>query len=354
MAPFPDDRSAPGPDDHPTSPGLLPDEPPPFRLGSVSVARIPLRVERAPDYPPDLVPRPFPRDRYWVHAGLLLLTLGTTTVVGAGHYAAYLMDFRAETVEPSWGLLAGGLWYSLTIMVILGAHEMGHYLACRFYGINATLPFFIPVPPPVLTGTLGAFIRIRQPVRSKRVLFDIGVAGPLAGFVFAVPALVIGLAQSRVAALPADFSGLSLGEPLLFKGAAWIMWGTIPEGYSLNLHPMGFAAWFGLLATALNLFPIGQLDGGHISYAVFGRRSSFITLGAIAIAVVLTFVSMSWVVWTLMLLAMLYFFGPHHPPTVDEHVPLDRARLALAAIALLIFVLSFTPAPIEPLDLVQR
>jgi len=355
LAPFPDDRPAPGPDDHhPASPGLVPDEPPPFRLGSVSVARIPLRVERAAGYPPGLVPGTFPRDRYWLHAALLLLTFGTTTLVGAGHYAAYLMDFKEGPLQPTWGLLVGGLWYSLTIMAILGAHEMGHYLACRYYRINATLPFFIPVPPPVLTGTLGAFIKIRQPVRSKRVLFDIGVAGPLAGFVFAVPALVIGLSLSRVAALPPDFSGLSLGEPLLFKGAAWIMWGTIPEGYSLNLHPMGFAAWFGLLATALNLFPIGQLDGGHISYAVLGRRSSFVTLGAVSVAVLLTFVSMSWLVWTLMLVAMLFFFGPHHPPTVDEHVPLDRARLALAAVALLVFVLSFTPAPIEVLDLVQR
>ncbi len=354
---LPDNRSVPGAADGEAAPAPerpFPDEPPPFRLGSVSVARIPLRVERAGDYPPGLVPGAYPRDRYWLHALLLLLTFGTTTLVGAGHYASYLMDFRDAPLRPGWGLLVGGLWYSLSIMAILGAHEMGHYLACRYYGINATLPFFIPVPPPVLTGTLGAFIRIRQPIRSKRVLFDIGIAGPLAGFVVAVPALILGLSMSRVAALPPDFSGLSLGEPLLFKGAAWVMWGTIPEGYSLNLHPMGFAAWFGLLATALNLFPIGQLDGGHISYAVLGRRSSFITLGAIGAAVVLTFLSMSWLVWTLMLLAMLYFFGPHHPPTLDEHVPLDRVRLALALVALLVFVLSFTPAPIEPLDLVQR
>ena len=323
-------------------------------MGSVSVARIPLRVERAGEYPPGLVPGPVPRDRHWVHVGLLLLTFATTTLVGAGHYASYLMDFRSAPLQPSWGLLVGGLWYSVTIMLILGAHELGHYFACVYYRINASLPFFIPVPPPVLTGTLGAFIRIRQPVRSKRVLFDIGIAGPLAGFALAVPALLVGLSLSRVAALPSDFSGLSLGEPLLFKGAAWVLWGTIPEGYSLNLHPMAFAAWFGLLATALNLFPIGQLDGGHISYAVLGRRSSFITLGAIGAAVVLTFVSMSWLVWTLMLLAMLFFFGPHHPPTLDEHVPLDRTRLVLAAVALAVFVLSFTPAPIEPLDLLQR
>jgi len=333
----------------------VPGEPPPFRLGSVSVARIPLRVERAADYPPGFVPAAYPKDRYWRHAALLLLTFLTTTWVGAGHYASYLLDFREGPLSTDgWGLALGGLWYSLTIMLILGAHELGHYFACLHYRINASLPFFIPVPPPVLTGTLGAFIRIRQPIRSKRVLFDIGIAGPLAGFALAVPALLIGLSMSRIAALPANFTGLSLGEPLLFKGAAWVLWGSIPEGYSLNLHPMAFAAWFGLLATALNLFPIGQLDGGHISYAVLGRRSSVVTLAAIGVAVVLTFVSMSWLVWTLMLLGMLFFFGPHHPPTVDEHVPLDRWRVALACLAFLIFVVSFTPAPIEPLDLLRK
>jgi membrane-associated protease RseP (regulator of RpoE activity) len=342
LAPFPDDQATPG-------------DPPPFRPGSVSVARIPLLEERAELYAPGLMPGVFPRDRYWLHALLLLLTFGTTTWVGISHYAGFMADFGAHRAAATLGDLArGGLWYSVTIMLILGAHEMGHYLACRYYRINATLPFFIPVPPPVLTGTLGAFIRIRQPVRSKRVLFDIGIAGPLAGFVVAVPALLIGLSMSRVAALPGDFSGSSLGEPLLFKGAAWALWGTIPEGYSLNLHPMGFAAWFGLLATALNLFPIGQLDGGHISYAVLGRRSSTVTLIAVGAAVVLTFFSLSWLFWTGLLLAMLFFVGPHHPPTLDERVPLDRARLVLALVALLVFVLSFTAAPIQPLDLVQR
>ena len=311
-------------------------------------------MERAADYPPRFVPPAYPRDRYALHAGLLLATFLTTTLVGAGHYAAYLLDFRDAAIAPSWGLLVGGLWYSVTIMLILGAHELGHYFACVYYRINASLPFFIPVPPPILTGTLGAFIRIRQPIRSKRVLFDVGVAGPFAGFIFAVPALFLGVSMSHVAALPPDFSGLSLGEPLLFRGAAWLLWGTIPDGYSLNLHPMAFAAWFGLLATALNLFPIGQLDGGHISYAVLGRRSSHVTLAAIAVAVVLTFFSMSWLVWTILLLAMLFAFGPHHPPTADEEIPLDRTRMVLAGVALAVFVLSFTPTPIEPLDLLQK
>jgi membrane-associated protease RseP (regulator of RpoE activity) len=300
------------------------------------------------------MPSPGPRERVGRHVGLFLATLGTTTLVGAGHYASFIADFRAIQLHASWTLLLQGLWYSVTILAILGAHEFGHYFACRYYGVNASLPFFIPVPPPVLTGTLGAFIRIRQPIRSKRVLFDVGIAGPLAGFVVAVPALMLGVAMSHVAALPPNFTGLELGEPLLFKATTAAIWGPIKDGYSLNLHPVAFAAWFGLLATALNLFPIGQLDGGHIAYAVFGRASTKITLVTLGIAVVLTFISMSWFVWTVLMVAMLFFFGPHHPPTMDEHIPLDHRRVILAVVALAVFILCFTPAPIQPLDLLQK
>jgi len=354
--PLPADRppATPVPSDvESRSPNRQPVYPPPFDVSRVSVPRIPLRVERGATLPEGFLPAAPKQDRPLVNLGLFLLTLLSTTYIGAFHYAGFQLDFRPGPVALSWGMLAGGFWYSLTILAILGAHEFGHYFACVRYQVKASLPFFIPVPPPVLTGTLGAFIRIRQPIRSKRVLFDVGIAGPLAGFVVAVPALVLGTWISHVAELPKDFSGLSLGEPLLFRAVAWLFWGTVPDGYSLNMHPMAFAAWFGLLATSLNLFPIGQLDGGHICYAVFGRRSSRITLFAIGIVVVLTFVSLSWVVWTVMMLVMLFFFGPHHPPTLDEHVPLDRARLILAVVAALIFAVSFTPAPIEPLDLLQ-
>jgi membrane-associated protease RseP (regulator of RpoE activity) len=216
-----------------------------------------------------------------------------------------------------------------------------------------SLPFFIPMPL-LLTGTMGAFIRIREPIPSKRMLFDIGIAGPIAGFVVAVPALLIGLSMSHVVRIPPDFVGLSLGEPLLFKATAFLIWGHQPDGYSLNLHPMAFAAWFGLLATALNLFPIGQLDGGHISYAVLGRRSSNVTLAMIGVALLLTYVSTSWLVWTVLMIAMLFRFGRHHPPTFDEEEPLDRTRLALALFALVMFVLCFTPAPIQATDLIGR
>ncbi len=246
-----------------------------------------------------------------------------------------------------------GFWYSGTILAILGCHELGHYFACRYYDVDASLPFFLPAPLP-LTGTLGAFIRIREPIPSKRMLFDIGIAGPIAGFLVARAGAVhrpVAVARRRSSRRTSTAS--SLGEPLLFQLASWLLWGTPPDGYSLNLHPMAFAAWFGLLATALNLFPIGQLDGGHISYAVLGRRSSYVTLAMVAAAVVLTLFSTSWLVWTALMVVMLVTFGRHHPRTFDEDVPLDRTRKLLALVALVMFVLCFTPAPIEPLELIR-
>ena len=303
-----------------------------------------------PDGP--YAPRPRRPDRVWLHVLLLVLTLLTTTVTGAAQYAGFLSNFDARQVALSSSLLWQGLSYSLTILAILGAHEMGHYLACRYYRIDATLPYFIPVPG-LLTGTFGAVIRIRQPILYKAPLFDIGIAGPIAGFLVAVPALFVGLWSSTVVPLPRDFVGLSLGEPLLFKAASWLVWGTPADGMALNMHPMAFAAWFGLLATALNLFPIAQLDGGHISYAVFGSRATRITVGSMLAAASLIFVSYSWVFWTVMLFVMLFLVGAKHPPVFDEDRPLDRTRLWLAVFAAIMFVLCFTPAPIEPLDLLK-
>ena len=301
------------------------------------------------------VPRSRPRfqDRRGLHVVLFILTVVTTTLAGAGHYSSYLSYFaqREVLVSDAW-LLVGGAWYSVTILAILGAHEMGHYLACRYYQVDASLPYFIPVLLP-LTGTLGAVIRIREPIPAKHMLFDIGVAGPIAGFLVVVPTLFAGVAMSPVVELPQEFSGFSLGEPLLFRLASWLWWGAVPEGWSINLHPMAFAAWFGLLATALNLFPVGQLDGGHIAYAVLGRRSTWLTLGMIAVTVSLAFWSQSWIVWSALMVLMLFIFGPRHPRTMDEHVPLDRTRLLVAVAALIMLVLCFTPAPIEPYGLLE-
>lgn len=296
--------------------------------------------------------------KLWVQLLLLGLTVVTTTLVGGCHYYSFAIDLSTVNnlaPEASPTSVFGdpmfwlrGLWYSLTILAILGCHEMGHYIACLRYGVDVTRPYFLPAPLP-LTGTLGAFIRIRSRIPNKIALFDIGIAGPLAGFVVAVPALFIGLWLSRVDRLPDDASSLmELGEPLLFRFAAWLVWGEVADGYTINMHPMAFAAWFGLLATALNLFPIAQLDGGHIAYAVFGRRSTVITIVMIGAAIGLTFVSSSWIAWTVMLLIMIVMMGPKHPPTLDEDEPLDRGRLILAAVALLVLIVCFTPAPIGP------
>jgi membrane-associated protease RseP (regulator of RpoE activity) len=301
--------------------------------------------------------RPHPKfqDRIWLHVLLFILTIVTTTVAGIGHYLAFRADFAPPVgvALTSARVILPGLFYSVTILAILGCHELGHYFACRYYDVDASLPFFLPVPTP-LTGTLGAFIRIREPIPTKPMLFDIGIAGPLAGFAVAVPALLLGVSMSHVVKLPADFSGFELGEPLLFKLVSWLTWGSVPDGYSLNLHPIAFAAWFGLLATALNLFPVAQLDGGHICYAVFGRRSTYVTMVTVIVAIALSFVSASWIVWTVLIVVMLLVIGPRHPRTYDEDVPLDRARRWMALAALIIFVLCFTPAPISPFDLIGR
>lgn len=297
----------------------------------------------------DLQPKP---DRKWLNALLLAATLATTTFTGMLHWLSFDADFQMVASRVTLGTIFNGLWYSLTILAILGAHELGHYLACRYYGINASLPYFLPVPFP-LTGTAGAFIRIRQPITTKRALFDIGIAGPLAGFAVAVPALVVGMLMSRVVALPPNMQGLSLGEPPLFMAVAWLVWGAPPEGLAINMHPMAFAAWFGLIATALNLIPMGQFDGGHIAYATLGRHANKITVIAVACAACLSLYSSSWIVWSLLAVGLLFVFGWRHPAVWDESEPLDRTRRWLALLALVVFVLCFTPAPIEPLDLIQ-
>ena len=354
-------RSPTGPDGPPPDLPLLPDLPP----------------YDPNDHYEEFVPQPVPpaHGRLGVQITLLALTLLTTTIAGGCQYLNFLTDMASATPPPPpddstvsfwtaitepqlWRALGAmlsspmfylhGLWYSLTILAILGCHEMGHYVACLHYGVVATRPYFLPVPPfPFMTGTLGAFIRLKSRIPHKVALFDIGIAGPLAGFVVAVPCLFIGLALSRIDRLPADPSSLmEMGEPLLFRFAAWVIWGPVADGYSINLHPMAFAAWFGLLATALNLFPISQLDGGHIAYAVFGRRSTIVTIAMLAVAIGLTFVSKSWWLWTGLLVAMILAIGPHHPPTLDDEMPVGSGRVLMAGVALLILIVCFTPAPI--------
>ena len=333
------------PAEFPEPPDLPPGDPPsPAQAGPPAGGHY-VNVPAIPE------PQRDPLVRYVI---LFLATVYTTTSAGALHYLSFYQGF-GDSLNPftSGELLIRGLWYSVPILMILGCHELGHYLACRYYGVAASLPYFIPMPL-VLTGTLGAFIRIRRPIPGKRELFDIGIAGPIAGFVIAVPLLFMGMYLSRVVELPRtpDLELFWLGEPLLFKAAAWLTFGPVADGYTITMHPVAFAAWFGLLATALNLFPIGQLDGGHISYAVLGRKSTAVTLVMVVCLIGLAFWSMSWAVWAGLTVMMLVVFGPHHPRTVDENVPLDPARKALAIFAVIMFILCFTPAPIELMDVV--
>lgn len=302
------------------------------------------------------VPAPPPRKkfqhRYTRHVLLFLATLAMTTFVGWGNYVGWA-SFHFGTLQlarmASWGWgsrLAHGFWYSLPLLVILGAHEFGHYAYCRRHNVDATLPFFIPGPP-VLTGTFGAVIRIREPFPSKKALFDIGVAGPIAGFLALLPFLYFGMNMSAAVKFAPSADTIHFGDPLLLKAVAWLHFGTLPPGFDIVLHPMGFAAWWGMLATALNLLPFGQLDGGHIAYAVLGRRSGLVSIATLTAVVMLTLVSLSWISMTLLLLVMAFFLGFRHPRILDEHAPLDHRRKLVALFALIMFILCFTPVPIE-------
>lgn len=302
----------------------------------------PLPVERFRIPAP---PRKF-QNRWWLHIGLFLLTLLFTTVVGTLHYHSYISEFGRRNVGLSLGSLVTGLWYSLTLLGILGAHEFGHYYFCRVYNVDATLPYFIPAPLP-LTGTLGAVIKIREAFPNRTVLFDIGVGGPIAGFLVLVPALFVGMSLSTIVPVPTGSSVFYMGEPLLFQAVAYLNFGTIPAHQTINIHPMVFAAWFGMLATALNLLPFGQLDGGHITYATLGRWATPISLATVGTAILLTYNSSSWSFMTIMMVLMLLLLGPRHPRVIYEHEPLAPSRRLIAFFALVIFILCFTPVPID-------
>jgi len=293
---------------------------------------------------------PAPR-RVWLHILLFLVTFFTTTVVGAHimfNFRHNLPPFDMERLTDvltvglrSPSAFLSGLPFSLTLLIILSAHEMGHYIACLWYGVDATLPFFLPSPVPGI-GTFGAFIRIRSHIPTKRALFDIGVAGPLAGFIFLVPALLIGLAFSRVLPGIANRGMWQFGNPAL----QWIAEKLIFPGVrssDIYLHPIARAAWVGMLATAINLIPAGQLDGGHIVYSIFGRAHKWVTWIFIAILLPMGwFYWYGWLLWA----AMLFFFARRHPSVYDPD-DIGAGRIRVGTLALVIFILCFTLAPIN-------
>jgi membrane-associated protease RseP (regulator of RpoE activity) len=239
----------------------------------------------------------------------------------------------------------GGWSYSLSIISILLAHEMGHYFMSKKYGIPATLPYFIPFPLSPF-GTFGAVIKMKGVIINKKALFDIGVAGPISGFVVAIPFIILGIKLSDIQVISGNTSFIELGDPLLFKIVQGLMVDKIPSGHDLVLHPFAYAGWVGLFVTALNLLPVGQLDGGHIVYAVFGDKSRWVFFATIAVlAVISIFYNPGW----LTLLIILLIFGMRHPQPLDIETELDSKRKCIALIILIIFALSFTPAPFPSL-----
>jgi membrane-associated protease RseP (regulator of RpoE activity) len=242
--------------------------------------------------------------------------------------------------------MVGGVAYSAGLIGILLCHEMGHYFAARRYRVDATLPFFIPFPFN-LFGTFGAVIKLQGAIPNRKALFDIGIMGPALGVVIALPATIIGIMLSHVTPITAAASDnmLSLGDSLIFMFLSRLIHGHIPEGSDLMLHPLGFAGWAGLFVTALNLLPIGQLDGGHIIYAIFQKRSLWIYRAVfILFAIVAVAINRQW----LFFVVLVYFLTRlKHPPTLDDNQPLGRARVIYGILALLFFLLTFPPIPIK-------
>jgi Zn-dependent protease len=312
------------------------------------------RAEKA--WPVEVVHVRRPGQRYWLHALLLLTTFATTLTVGArlqynfAHNLPILSDtndtlpmFPVSWIYHQPSRLLLGLPFSLTLMGILLAHEMGHYLYCKRYGVYATLPFFIPAP--TLIGTLGAFIRIKSRIRSRDALFDIGIAGPIAGFVVAVPVMLAGLLLSHASAIPPD-QEIHFGFPLIFELgrhlAAWTGH-RLPPLAHVSLHPVAIAAWVGMFATSLNLLPGGQLDGGHIVFAYEPRAHKWVSRLAIAALIPLAiFGWVGWFVWAM----LLWLSGLRHP-SVPPWPGLTGGRRVAALLALVLLALTLVPAPFE-------
>lgn len=302
---------------------------------------------------------------------LLLLTMLTTTMAGAlmngedfmlAHPIALTIALLLHpilTIVAFFGhplatlaALGAGLTFSIPLMAILLAHEMGHYVTARNHQVDTTLPYFIPAPPlPFITGTFGAFIRMRSNPRTRRAMFDIGAAGPWAGVLVAIPALVIGLYLSDITPLDKSQGGYELGNSLLFLGLSRLVLGLDPNTVNVNLHPAAFAGWLGLLITSINLLPVGQLDGGHVTYALFPRRHRTISILFVITLLLLVLVPLAlgrspwwgWMLWAILSVAL----GVGHPSTVDRDTPLDSRRTIAAWATIALFVVTFSPVPIS-------
>jgi membrane-associated protease RseP (regulator of RpoE activity) len=285
------------------------------------------------------------RERYWLYSLLFAFTLITTCLVGATMQSDFERNvpFELDHSLQLWGFfwshpvaLLQGLPYSLTLLLILLAHEFGHYVASSYHRVDSSLPYFLPSP---VLGTFGAFIRIRSPIYSRRALFDIGIAGPLAGFVFLVPALAVGIAFSKVIPGIAHQGTWHFGVPAL----QWLLESAIFPGTAsrdIYLHPVARAAWVGMFATAMNLLPIGQLDGGHILYSFFPARHRTVSKALCLLMLPLGLFWNAWFVWAV----ILWWLGRRHPAIYDATEP-GEARTKLGWLALIVFILCFTYQP---------
>jgi membrane-associated protease RseP (regulator of RpoE activity) len=299
-----------------------------------------------------------------VNRVLFILTLLTTTMAGADSAGAFV-TLRAPL--QSLINLGAGLSYSIPAMAILLAHEMGHYLTSRRHGVEATLPYFIPdfiftVPlaifpvlftvPLLLVGTFGAFIRMKTPPRTRRAMFEIGAAGPWAGFLVALVAVILGLKLSKITPLDTAAGGFNLGNSIIFWSVSRVVLGVDPNAVNVDLHPIAFAGWFGLFLTALNLLPVGQLDGGHVVYSLLGGRAhrivSRLVWAGTALMVVVPYALgyefwFGWLIW----FVLVFFLGLGHPATADTHTPLTGNRRIMAWATVALFIGTFSPVPIS-------
>jgi membrane-associated protease RseP (regulator of RpoE activity) len=268
-----------------------------------------------------------------LHIVLFVLTLLSTLAAGALQRGA---DFISE---PS--RLAEGIPFSFTLMAILLSHELSHYFASQYHRTRATLPYFIPAP--TFFGTFGAFIKMKSPIMSRKALIDIGASGPIVGFLFSVVACAVGLSLSEFV-VPAAYESevLTLGNSALFAVLSDVFMGTPPEGHDILLHPIAFAGWIGLFITFLNLLPIGQLDGGHVAFALLGQRHSTLSMVLVVVlAVVGINLWFGWAIWAALMVAL----GLRHPPIMNWEVPLDPRRRFVGWLSLFIFAITFIPQP---------
>ena len=303
--------------------------------------------------------RPPTPSRPWLHIALFLLTCLTTLLAGTSFSGSPTFDaFRRSPEDLAWVL--SGVPFAATLLGILVVHEFGHYFTARKYGAAVSLPFFIPAPPFLfMAGTLGAIIRLRSPARDRNEMFDVAVAGPLAGLAVAVPAACLGLAWSTV--MPA-VPHMAFGESLLTKLLIWVRFGAVPDGMMVFTHPVADAAWFGFLVTAINLLPAGQLDGGRIAYAVVGGDHRRLGRGTVMLLVTLGLAVMGWAVlrgdgwlaplfgmnWFVLAALIRFFVGYQPGPIVDPLTPPTRWRRLLGVACLLLVLVMLPPVFILP------